>query len=94
VRAAARATERLLWNHGGAATGVDWPERANVINVLSPADRYLHGPLEAVRDAHPTAVGVVLLHVDTGFGRAVADGAEASAVRLGFAVSRRAFLPH
>jgi branched-chain amino acid transport system substrate-binding protein len=91
VRVAARATDRLLWNHGGASVEMTWDRFPHVINVLSPPDTYLHGTIEAVRDADPAAESVTLLHVDTGFGRAVAEGASARATDLGFDVTRIAF---
>lgn len=91
VRAAARATDRLIWNHGGASVEMTWDRFAHVINILSPPDSYLHGAMEAVRDVDPVVESVTLLHVDTGFGRAVADGASARAIGLGFDVARIPF---
>lgn len=93
VRAAARSTGRLVWNHGGASLAASWEESPNVVNVLSPADTYLEGAMETVRDASSSTTTVVIAHVDTGFGRAVAGGAEARAVELGFSVARRSFPP-
>jgi branched-chain amino acid transport system substrate-binding protein len=78
------ATDRLVWNHGGA--GVD--PGATVVNVLAPATTYFAGVIRAVHDADPSLRTVSVLHGDTGFGRAVADGAIREAERLGLHVSR------
>jgi len=83
TRAVAAATSRLVMNHGGARA-----EAANLLPVLAPADTYLVGALQAV----PGVRDVCLLHGDTGFGRAVADGAQREARRLGLPV-RRGVLP-
>ncbi|HWB73075.1 MAG TPA: ABC transporter substrate-binding protein [Egibacteraceae bacterium] len=80
------ATDRVVWNHGGASSRLAWPEFAGAINVLAPASTYLVGALQAVRAAAPDAGTVALLHVDTRFGRDVASGAGQAARRLGFDV--------
>jgi branched-chain amino acid transport system substrate-binding protein len=82
--AVAGATDRLVWNHGGARV----PPAANIVSVLASADTYFHGALRAVRHADPAARTLHLLAGDTGFPRAVADGAAAEARRLGFSVTR------
>ncbi|NMH98164.1 ABC transporter substrate-binding protein [Pseudonocardia acidicola] len=87
TRAVAAATERTLWNHGGARA-----DAANLVDVLAPAQDYLVGALRLVAVGDPPPAGVVLRHGDTGFGRAVADGAAAAAGRLGLPV-QRAVLP-
>lgn len=88
--ALAAATDRLVWNHGGA-----WiPPAGNVVSILAPADTYFHGALRAVRQADAHMRTLCLLAADTGFGRAVGDGAAAEAQRLGFAVTRRGLTGH
>lgn len=83
TRAVAAATARVVFNHGGARAAAP-----HLIPVLAPADTYLVGALHAV----PGVRDVRLLHGDTGFGRAVADGAAREARRLGLPV-RRGVLP-
>lgn len=86
ARAAARATDRLVWNHGGATSALSWGQHPNVVNVLSPASSYLSGPLELVRSVDPRARRVALVHGTTGFSQDVAEGARASARHLAFDV--------
>src|SRR4051812_35703318 len=71
ARAVAAATSRLVWNHGGARAG----PAGNLVPVLAPADTYFAGTLECVRHADSEARRVSVVHADTGFARAVADGA-------------------
>lgn len=84
--AAARATSRLVWNHGGARVGAS----ENVINVLAPADSYFVGALDVVQRADPGLGQVCVLHGDTGFGRDVADGAVDAAAGYGLHATRAA----
>jgi branched-chain amino acid transport system substrate-binding protein len=56
--------------------------------VLAPAATYFHGAVRAVRQADPAARTVCVLGSDTGFGRAVADGAAGESSRLGLRVTR------
>lgn len=93
ARRVATAADRLIWNHGGASTQLTWGKAPNVINVLAPADTYLHGVLEAVREADPSLSTAVTVHADTGFGRDVAGGAARRGRELGFAITPRAFPP-
>lgn len=86
--AAAAATSRLLWNHGGARVG----PTDHVISVLAPASTYLQGALNVVHEADPAVRQVSVLHAGSGFGRAVADGAIREAARLGLR-AMRAVLP-
>ena len=79
----AAATSRLIWNHGGARV----PAAHNVISVLAPADTYFHGAIRAVRQADSDVRSVCVLSSNTGFGRAVADGAVREAGRLGLRVT-------
>jgi branched-chain amino acid transport system substrate-binding protein len=91
--AVARATERLVWNHGGATSALCWPAVPNVVNVLAPASTYLTGALEVVRAADPGAREVRVVHASTGFARDVAAGAVDAASRLGVAAVSVEFEP-
>jgi branched-chain amino acid transport system substrate-binding protein len=84
--AAAAATQRLMWNHGGARLA---PAR-NVVSVLAPATRYFDGTVQVVARADPTLRRVAVVGSGTGFARAVCDGAQQSARGLGLAVWRAA----
>src|SRR6266540_2401650 len=64
--AAAAATDRLVWNHGGATSQLARPRFPRVVNVPSPASTYFRGSLQAVRAADPDARTVALLHGETG----------------------------
>ena len=90
---AARASERVLWNHGGASSRLARPPFPQVINVLSPASTYFRGVLEAIHDFDPTLRSVALFHSTTGFGRDVATGAVATAAKLQMLVQSTAFEP-
>ena len=91
--AACRATERVVWNHGGAADRLRWSRFRNVVNLLAPASSYFSGALRAIRTTAPLFATVSLLHSATGFGQEVAAGAVSEARRLGFAVEAMAFAP-
>lgn len=91
--AAANATDRVIWNHGGATSALARPDFPHVINVLSPASSYFDGILQAIRDADPYASTVSLLHVATGFGRDVASGAVTSAEAMNFEIRAFPFEP-
>jgi branched-chain amino acid transport system substrate-binding protein len=91
--AAARATNRVLWNHGGATSALRRPDFPRVINVLSPASSYPDGVLRAVRAVDPAASTASVLHGSTGFGQDVASGATSTARELGFEVRTARFEP-
>lgn len=77
--AVARASSRLVWNHGGA-----WvPAADNLVTVLAPADTYFHGAVRAVRKADADVRTLCVLSSKTGFSDAVAQGAVHEATRLG-----------
>lgn len=82
--AAAAASTGVVWNHGGATARLARPAYPRVVNVESPAYRYLAAVLETlVADGLGEGSEVVIVHVDTGFGREVAEGAAVVARRLG-----------
>ena len=82
--AAAAASKGVVWNHGGATARLARPAYPRVVNVESPAYRYLAAVLETlVAEGLGEGSEVVIMHVDTGFGREVAEGAAAAARRLG-----------
>src|ERR1700755_1608043 len=79
MTAVARATSRLVWNHGGA-----WvPAADNLVTVLAPADTYFHGAIRTVRKADAGVRTLCILSSKTGFSDAVAQGAVREAARLG-----------
>ena len=90
--AAAVASTGVVWNHGGATARLARPAYPRVVNVESPAYRYLASVLETlVADGLGEGSEVVLMHVDTGFGREVAEGAVVAARRFGLLPRRVTF---
>ena len=91
--AAARGTDRLIWNHGGATGRLS--RFGHVVSVLSPASSYFEGALELLcasgSGGAPRTVAV--LHADTAFAREVAEGAVRKAAALGLTVTRIGFAP-
>jgi ABC-type branched-subunit amino acid transport system substrate-binding protein len=82
--AAAAASSGVVWNHGGATARLARPAYPGVVNGESPAYRYLAAVLETVAaDGLDEGSQVVIVHVGTGFGREVAEGAAVAARRLG-----------
>ena len=82
--AAAAASKGVIWNQGGATARLARPAYPRVVNVESPAYRYLGAVLETLAAAGlGEGSEVVIMHVDTGFGREVAEGAAVAARRLG-----------
>ncbi len=76
---------KVMWNHGGAGDAHYARGFGKVVSILTPADQYLVGAPELVRQANPSASKLVILRIDTGaFARLVARGAEAAAHELGF----------
>src|SRR5947209_232704 len=65
--AAIGATDRLVWNHGGATSKLRRPRYPNSVNVPASAATYFDGALRAVRAANIGASTVVLLRGATGF---------------------------
>ncbi|HEY2500461.1 MAG TPA: ABC transporter substrate-binding protein [Mycobacterium sp.] len=92
--AAAAASKGVIWNHGGATSRLARPAYPRVVNVESPAYRYLAAVLESlVADGLVEGSEVVMVHVDTGFGREVAEGAAVAARRLGLLRRSVSFRP-
>ncbi|MFL5591783.1 MAG: ABC transporter substrate-binding protein [Ktedonobacteraceae bacterium] len=92
--AAMRATDRVVWNHGGATSQLSWPAFPRVVNVLSPASTYFDGVLRAVRATDPGVATVSVLYASSGFGRDVASGAVKAAGKLNFEVKAVPFEPN
>lgn len=88
-----RATDRVVWNHGGATSQLSWPAFPQVINVLSPASTYFDGVLQAMRATDPYAATVSVLYASSGFGRDVTTGVTSAATRLNFEVRTVPFEP-
>ena len=81
----AEAHGKVMWNHGGAGDAHYARGFRKIISILTPADQYLAGATELVRQANPEASKLVILRIDTGaFARLVARGAETAAHALGF----------
>ena len=85
------ATERVVWNHGGASSAIRSPAFPRAVNVLAPASTYFRGTLEAVRSRDARAQQVLIMHARTGFGTDVAKGAAEDAARLHFRVTTIGF---
>lgn len=94
ARAAAAASADVLWNHGGATDRLTRPRYPRVVNVASPASRYLASVLEVLAaDGLDAGSRVVILHANTGFGREAARGATAATRRLGLLSQSVGFAP-
>ena len=92
--AAAGASKGVVWNHGGATARLARPAYPRVVNAESPAYRYLAAVLETlVAEGLGEGSEVVIMHVDTGFGREVAEGAAVAARRLGLRRRSVSFRP-
>ena len=92
--AAAAAGKGVIWNHGGATARLARPAYPGVVNMESPAFRYLAALLETLAaDGLGEGSEVVIIHVDTGFGREVAEGAAVAARRLGLMSRSVSFRP-
>ena len=92
--AAAAASKGVVWNHGGATAGLARPAYPGVVNVASPAYRYLAAVIETLA-AEGLGEGseLVMVYVDMGFGREVAEGAAMAARRLGLLWRSISFRP-
>jgi branched-chain amino acid transport system substrate-binding protein len=90
---AARACERVLWNHGGASSRLRRPAFPQVINVLAPASTYFSGALQAAHTVDPSITTISLLYSTTGFGKDVAESAATTAANLHLDLTSTAFAP-
>jgi len=90
---AARACERVLWNHGGASSRLRRPAFPQVINVIAPASTYFSAALQAAHAVDPSITTISLLHSTTGFGKDVAEGAATTAANLHLDLTSTAFAP-
>jgi Periplasmic binding protein len=77
------AAERgwLAWNHGGSGDDVETAHPGHVVSVLTPASRYAEPFLRHIAAEEPS--DLVIVRGAGSFGRQVADGATAIALRLG-----------
>jgi branched-chain amino acid transport system substrate-binding protein len=91
--AAARASKRTIWNHGGATSRLARPDFPQVVNVLAPASTYFASLLQAVRAADSQVRTVSLVQSTSGFGRDVAAGARQAAQALQWDVHTCTFAP-
>lgn len=91
--AAMRASNRAIWNHGGASSRLIRSTFPRVINVLSPATTYFQSVLQAVRANDPSLRTVTLFHTTTGFGRDIAAGVLNAASEQNFLVQDLSFAP-
>jgi len=91
--AAAQASHRLVWNHGGATARLRRPAFNHVLNVIAPAATYFDQVLRAMVFHDQTIRRVSLLHSITGFGREVAAGALAAGRQLGLELQVTSYAP-
>jgi ABC-type branched-subunit amino acid transport system substrate-binding protein len=78
----ARASDLLLWNHGGAGYDAEEAAPGHVVSVLTPASRYAQPFVRHL--AADGGQGVLWVQHGRGrFGRQVADGATVAARRAG-----------
>jgi hypothetical protein len=85
----------LLWNHGGSGDDVEAAHPGHIISVLTPASRYAE-PFVARMAGDPDRAPLWITHGRGAFGRQVAAGAQAAALRAGIEASRTepSELPH
>jgi hypothetical protein len=88
MRAAGRLAAEygwLAWNHGGSGDDVETAHPGHVVSVLTPTSRYAEPFLRHIATEKPSEL--VIAHGAGSFGRQVADGAAAMALRLGIRVT-------
>jgi ABC-type branched-subunit amino acid transport system substrate-binding protein len=91
MRAAGRMAAEsgwLIWNHGGSGDDVQEAHPGHVVSVLTPASRYAEPFLRYLASEAGASRELCIVHGAGSFGRQVADGAEATARRLGIRVVR------
>lgn len=74
ARRACAATDRLVFNHGGATAALRRPDYPRVVNVPAPAATYLHGAVDVVCANEPGTASLTVVHTTTGFAAEVAHG--------------------
>jgi hypothetical protein len=74
----------LIWNHGGSGEDVETAHPGYVISVLTPTSRYMEPFLDYLAASVRPTQDLCIAHGKGRFGRQVAIGSEAYAVRLGF----------
>jgi ABC-type branched-subunit amino acid transport system substrate-binding protein len=72
----------LLWNHGGSGDDVEAAYPGHVVSILSPTSRYSEPFLQRLA-SEDRSTTLWIAHGKGSFGRQVAAGAEAIALRLG-----------
>lgn len=94
--AVAEEHQMVLWNQGGASDGIYEQGFRWLVGVLTPASEYLSGLGALVKEVSPRAETLAIVRSSSGsFPKAVSEGAENSAVGLGFrVVQRREYSPH
>ncbi|HIQ13558.1 MAG TPA: branched-chain amino acid ABC transporter substrate-binding protein, partial [Thermoprotei archaeon] len=76
----------IMLSHGGASNIIFEQGYEYVVQVLTPATKYLTGILDMVKELDPDARKVAIIYKDSEFPRMVAEGAKDHAERLGFDV--------
>ena len=71
----ADAAGMVLFNHSGSADSIFERESQWMVGIISPASRYLHSVLDALRARDPEARTVAVVSAETGFAGDVAQGA-------------------
>ena len=78
----------LVWNHGGSGDDVEMASPGHVVSVLTPASQYAEPFLQRLTREPGGPRDLCLVHGPGSFGRQVANGAEATARRLGIRTKR------
>lgn len=76
----------IMLSHGGASDRIFQQGYRYVVQVLSPASKYLTGVLDMVKHFDPEAKRVAIIYKEHEFSRMVAEGAKEHAEKLGFEV--------
>ncbi|GAA4096515.1 ABC transporter substrate-binding protein [Actinomadura miaoliensis] len=84
--------DRLVWNHGGSGDDVETAHPGHVVSVPTPTSRYADPFLRHLATVRGSA-RLYVVQGKGGFGRQVANGAEAAARALGIDVARVGGLP-
>jgi len=76
----------IMLSHGGASNIIFEQGYRYVVQVLSPATKYLTGILDMVKALDPDVRKVAIIYKDSEFPRMVAEGAREHAENLGFEI--------